>query len=272
MDNAAIADTLQRMAELLAVKNEIRFKIQAFERAAHTVESLDKPLSEILTAGGTKALLALPGIGAGIAAKIEELLAKGTCKEYEQLKKSLPPGIEELLQVPNLGPKTALLVAKTLKVKSIADLERAIAAHKVAALPRVGEKNEAKILKGLAILKQGQSRMPLGRALPLANEIEAALKSMPGVGQVARAGSLRRMKDTIGDLDFLVTPRNPKDAAGIIAAFASLPQVSDVLFLSLGPCFVIGLALTITGCGVSEEPGEPEAGSSDRGPHKLAAE
>jgi DNA polymerase (family 10) len=226
------------MAELLAVKGENRFKIQAFEKGARTVESVDRPLAEILAGGGTKALMALPGIGAGIAAKIEELLSKGTCREYDQLRKSLPPGIEELLQVPNLGPKTAMLVARNLKVRNIADLEKAIAAHKVAALPRVGEKHEAKILKGIAILKTGQSRMPLGRALPLANDIEAALKAFPGVAQVARAGSLRRMKDTIGDLDFLVTPRSPRDAAGIIAAFASLPQVGEVLVQGETKCSV----------------------------------
>ena len=229
VDNTGVADVLGRIAKLLDVKGEIRFKSQAFEKAARLIEHLDRPVKDLHAAGGVKALMSLPGVGEGIAKKIEEILASGTCKEYEQLKRSLPPGIEELLAIPHLGPKTAVMLAETLKVKSAADLEKALRAHKVRDLPRMSDKMEEKLLKGIAMWKGGRQRLGLGRALPLARAILDRLRRHPGVRDAAYAGSLRRMRETIGDLDILVTPRRPSDAPAIMQAFTEHDEVADVV-------------------------------------------
>ncbi len=229
MDNAEIAAVFSKITALLDVKGEIRFKVQAYDKAAQMIAGLEKPLAEIYAAGGVKELRTLSGIGEGIAKKIEELLTTGQCQEYEKLKAVLPPGIEELLSIPSLGPKTAFRLAKELKIKSVADLERAIEQHKVQALPRMGAKQEEKLLKGIALWKQGQERMALGRALPLALEILSTLRAHPLVKQATYAGSLRRMKETIGDLDFLASPHRPESTQAIMDAFTSLPQVADVI-------------------------------------------
>lgn len=238
MDNTGVAGVLGSIAELLEVKGENRFKTQAFEKAARLVERLDRPVKDLHAEGGVKALMTLPGIGEGIAKKIEEILASGTCKEYEALKKSLPPGIEELLAIPYLGPKTAVMLAEKLKVKGAADLEQALLAHKVRDLPRMSETMEAKLLKGIALWKQGRKRMGLGRALPLAHAILDRLKKLPGVRDAAYAGSLRRMRETIGDLDFLVTPRTPADAPAIMKAFTEHDEVAEVVARGETKCSV----------------------------------
>ena len=223
-----MAEALDRLARLLEVTGAIRFKTQAHERAAQVLRGLDRDAAAIFRAEGTKGLRTLPGIGEGIATKIGELVTTGRCTEYEKIRKSLPPGLETLLAVPGLGPKTAMLVATKLKVRNLAGLERAIASGKVAALPRLGEKAAAKILKGMELLRSGAGRVPLSTALPLARRILARLASLPGVARVEIAGSLRRMRETIGDLDFLAIPRKPADAPGILKAFAGFEEVRSV--------------------------------------------
>lgn len=229
MENAEIAAVLGKMAVLLEVKGEIRFKIQAYDKAAQLIAGLDKPLKEMYAASGTKGLQTLAGIGEGIARKIEELLTTGRCKEYHALQAALPPGIEALLELPALGPKTAVKLARELKIRSVADLERAIQEHRVQTLPGMGAKQEANLLKGIALWKQGQERIALGKALPLALEILGILEGLPAVQRATYAGSLRRMRETVGDLDFLATPRRPRDAEAIMNAFISLPQTAEVL-------------------------------------------
>ncbi len=229
MENARIAAVLARIAELLQVKGEIRFKIQAYERAARVVESHPRPLAELYAQGGLKTLCGLAGIGEGIAKKIEELLVSGRCREYEKIKSELPPGIEELLDVPYLGPKTAVLLATKLKLKNVADLERALKAGKVRSLPRMGVKQEEKLLHGIALLRQARARMPLGLALPMAGKMLEFLRKIPGVARAEWAGSLRRMRETVGDFDFLASPADAREAAGIMEAFSRMPQVAQVM-------------------------------------------
>jgi len=228
MQNPEIAAILERISELLEVKGEIRFKIQAYQKAARALENLDRPAAELHAEGGLKALTGIPGIGEGIAKKIEELLATGRLKYYEELKAELPKGVEELLEVPHLGPKTAVMLAEKLRVTGVASLEKALRGHRVAPLPRMGEKMEEKLLRGVEIWKRGQERMPLGEALPLAKEISGSLAGIPSAPGVEYAGSLRRMKETVGDLDFLAFPRKPADAPAVMDAFVSLPQVTQV--------------------------------------------
>jgi len=227
--NAEIAAVLEKIARLLEVQGAIRFKVQTYDRLSRIVADHDRPLADLHAAGGRKALLAIPGIGEGTAGKIEEMLTAGTCTRYEDLKASLPKGIEELLAVPGMGPKTALIVAKTLNVHSLDDLERALVAHRLAPLPRMGEKLEEKLRHGIAIVRQGQARRPLGEALGITEALLAALRALPGVARAEVAGSLRRMRDTVGDLDFLVSPRHRGDGPAVMKAFVESPNVREVV-------------------------------------------
>jgi DNA polymerase (family 10) len=217
------------MAELLSVKGEIRFKIQAYQKAARAVAENPRPLAEIHAEGGPKALMTIPGIGEGLARKISELLATGRCAAYEALKASLPAGISELLGVPHLGPRTALTLSRVLGISSVDELEKALKAGRLRGLPRMGEKLEGKLLRGIALWRQGRERMPLGVALPRARALVAALRSLPGTKRAEYAGSLRRMCETVGDLDFMVSPKSSGDAPGILKAFVSLPGIAEVV-------------------------------------------
>ena len=229
MQNADIAAVFERMAELLEVKGEIRFKIQAYQKAARAVAEHPRPLTGIHEEGGLSALMAIPGIGEGLGKKIGELITTGRCAAYEKLKAELPPGIPELLEVPNLGPRTALSLAKNLGIKGVTDLEKAIKTGAIRGLPRMGVKLEEKLLRGIALWRQGRERMPLGLALPRAQEMVAALLSLPGTKRAEYAGSLRRMCETVGDLDFLVSPKSAGDAPGILKAFVSLPGIAEIV-------------------------------------------
>ncbi len=220
---------LERIARLLEVQGAISFKVRTYDRLAMIVADHERPLADLFAEGGRKALLALPGIGESTATKIEELLTTGRCGRYEELKASLPKGIEELLAVPGMGPKTALLVATKLNVHSLDDFERALDEHRLAALPRMGDKLQAKLLHGIAIARQGQDRRPLGEALGIAEVLLASLRALPQVARAEAAGSLRRMRDTVGDLDLLVTPRRLKDAAVIMQAFVGFPDVREIV-------------------------------------------
>lgn len=229
VDNAGIAKVLDKFGQLLAVQGAIIFKIQAHEKAAQLIQALDRPLAEVYQEGGVKGLVALPGIGEGIAKKIAELIDTGKCAEYEKLKKSLPPGIEDLLEVPNLGPKTALLVAKELKVKSLADLEKVLTDGRFATLPRMGEKQAQRILKGLRFQASSAGRIPLSTAMAKVEGLLSHLRARSDVARAEFAGSLRRMRETVGDLDLLVIPKKADAAAAIIAAFTKLPGVTEVV-------------------------------------------
>jgi len=229
MENGEIAEKLTRISVLLEAKGEIRFKVAAYQKASQAVENSPRPLSQLYAEGGLKALMQIPGIGEGIARKIEEYIKTGGLKYHDELKKSLPPGIEELLEIPHLGPKTAILLATRLGVKSADELAAALRAGKARDLPRMGEKIEEKLLKGIEIYREGRGRMLLGSALPLALRILAWLTEEPSVKTAAYAGSLRRMKETVGDLDFLVAPKDPRNSDAVMEAFTGMPLVGEVV-------------------------------------------
>ena len=168
----------------------------------------------------------IPGVGQDLAAKIEEYVATGKLRFYEDLKKEVPEGLGILLQVPSLGPKTAKLLSDKLKVKNLDELERLAREHKLSGLPGIKEKTEENILKGIEMLKRGAERQPLGKVLPIAEEIVEHLKKRVSVNKISVAGSIRRWKDTIKDIDILATAG---DAKAVMSAFVHLPQVKDVL-------------------------------------------
>jgi DNA polymerase (family 10) len=168
----------------------------------------------------------VPGIGEAIEKKITELLDTGHLKYYEELRAEFPAGIISLLQVPGVGPKTAMRLSTELGVNSIEDLEKAILDGKVAAMFRMGDKTAENILRGLQSMRTKEQRIPIGVALPLAEEIMAALQERVAVRNLTPAGSLRRFRETIGDIDLLGTA---DDAEAVIDAFTTLPQVREVL-------------------------------------------
>ena len=224
MKNREVAKILDEMSLLLEMK-EIPFKPQAYQKAKYSLESLEKDIEEIYEKQGIDGLMKIPGIGEGIAKRIEEYLKTGRIKDYEKLKKEFPADIEELTSIEGVGAKHVKLFYQKLKIKNAADLERAAKAGKLRKLPRMGEKLERKILKGIELRKKYAGRFLLGEALPMAREIAKRIEKIKGVEKVAPAGSLRRRKETIGDLDFLVVSEKPETAMDY---FVSMPEVIDI--------------------------------------------
>ncbi|MCL4457430.1 MAG: DNA polymerase/3'-5' exonuclease PolX [Nitrospirae bacterium] len=222
MKNQEIAKIFDEIAELLEIKGENPFRIRAYRRAAQNIEGMSKNIEDV----AHEELLKIPGIGQDLAGKIEEYLKTGRMQAYDELKHEVPEGLLTLLSVPGLGPKTSKLLYDKLKIKDIDDLERLAAAHKLAGLPGIKEKTEENILKGIEMLKRGRERQPLGKVLPLAIDILEKLKKSAPVNKIDIAGSLRRWKDTIKDIDILVTSDNPGE---VMKVFVHLPNVKQVL-------------------------------------------
>jgi len=224
ISNAEVAEVLREMALFLEM-DEVAFKPRAYEKAALEVEALERPLAEIESEEGEKGIEALPGIGRGIAERIVELLRTGRMRDLEALRKQTPVDVLELTAVEGIGPRTVKALYEALGIRDVRALERACRQGRVRALPHFGEKTEKNILKAIAFLSSAGARQPLGLVLPLAREIEGRLREMAGVKLAAVAGSVRRRKETIGDLDFLVAARDPEKVA---RAFAALPEVVHV--------------------------------------------
>lgn len=223
MNNRQLADTFTLIANLSEIKGEIIYKTLAYRKAAESLMNLGRDASEYWKEGK---LEDIPGVGKAIAEKIDELLSTGKLEFLERLKNEVPPSLADWLQVPGLGPKKIALIWKTLNITTLAELEKAARAGKLRGLPGMGAKSETAILEGIESLSRRSGRIPLGRAYPLAREIIAQLKKVKGVVEAEPAGSLRRMRSTVGDLDILVAA---KDSSAVMEAFTNLPGVSRVL-------------------------------------------
>ncbi|MBI4341395.1 MAG: DNA polymerase/3'-5' exonuclease PolX [Candidatus Omnitrophica bacterium] len=206
MKQHEIAALFAKMADLLEFQGENVFRIRAYRRAAQNLESFSGDLDQLAAAG---TLQELSGIGADLAAKIQEYLTTGRIAAIEQLTRSMPKGALEMMEIPGVGPKTAKQLSQQRRIASVAQLEAAARAGQLKGLPGFQQKKEQNILKGIEIVKRGQARMHLGLAWPLAQEIARFLEKVPGVSRVSPAGSLRRMKETIGDLDLLAAAAKP---------------------------------------------------------------
>ncbi len=224
MKNTAIARVFQDMADLLELKGENKFKIRAYQRAARAIEYLPKEIGIMLEEG--EDLQTIPGVGEAIAKKTIELINTGKLGAYEELKAGFPEGIITLLEVPGVGPKTANRLSTELGVKSVDELEEAIKDGRVAKLFRLGDKTADNILQQIQALRRKDQRIPIGEALPVVDEILNTLRQLPGVQNLTPAGSLRRFRETVGDIDLMGTADNPEE---VINAFASLPQIIEVL-------------------------------------------
>ena len=224
MTNQEIAKILREMAKLYEMES-VLFKPRAYEKAALGVEALDKEIKEIYKNEGKNGLMKIAGVGQGIAYHIETMLRGKKFPEYERLKKKIPVNISELSAVEGVGPKMIRVLYQKLKIKNLTDLERAAKAGKIAKLERFGKKSEEKIVKGIEFLKKSGGRQILGFVLSEIRNLERMIQNFPEIELALVAGSTRRKKETIGDIDILATSKKPEK---IMERFISLPQVAHV--------------------------------------------
>jgi len=222
--NADIAAIFEEIADLLEIRNENPFRIRAYRNAARQVEGMGVALSELVARGDD--LTALPGIGEDLAAKIKEIVETGQCKALEKLRKQLPPTITELLRIPGLGPKRVRALHDRLKIKTVEQLTKAAQAGRIRELEGFGPKTEQTILEALAAHVTEQKRFKLAIAAQYAEPLRKYLEQTAGVDRAVIAGSYRRCKETVGDLDILVTA---DDAAAVMGRFTTYDEVARIL-------------------------------------------
>lgn len=227
MKNLEVAWVLAEIADLIEIRGVDAFKSRAYRRAAGVIASLPRDIAVIGEAGE---LETLPGIGKGLAAKIGEIIRSGTCSYLEDLKADVPEGLRDMLAIPGVGAKTASALYRELGVRSLADLERAAKSGRIRALKGMSVRTEQRISDGLARLRDHSGRLPLGIAKPLAADIAAVISQLPAVTAVDVAGSIRRGKEEVADIDIIAAACRPDD---VTAAFCRMPQVGSVL--SQGP-------------------------------------
>jgi len=222
MKNQEIARLLREIADFLELQ-DVEYKPRAYRRAARNVESLSEPIEDVHERGD---LESIEGVGESIAAKIAEYLETGELEYYEELRADLPIDIEAITSVEGVGPKTAKKLYRELGVATLTDLERAAEAGRIAELEGFGEKSQANILDHLERAKRGQERMLLGRAFPIASDVEDRLGESDAFDRVDVVGSFRRRRPTVGDIDVLATAPDPGEA---MAEFVSHDDVKEVL-------------------------------------------
>jgi DNA polymerase (family 10) len=223
MDKKQVVAVLEEIAALLELQGENPFKSRAYLTAARAIEAAEQELPELVETG---ALRNLKGIGDALAEKITELTRTGRMRYHEEQKAKFPPGLLELLRIPGLGPKKVKAVYERLGVSTLADLEAACRAGKVADLEGFGAKTQENILKGVEALRTHAGRFLLSDALPVALDLRAALASHAAARQVEVAGSLRRRRETVKDIDLIASATDP---AALMRAFTTHPLVAEIL-------------------------------------------
>ncbi|MFZ3149598.1 MAG: DNA polymerase/3'-5' exonuclease PolX [Methanothrix sp.] len=223
MKNREVAGLLYEMAELLELHAENRFKIIAFSKAARAIESLPEDISLVCR---EKRLQSVPGVGKAIAQKVEEYLKTGQIQAHQELLAKTPPGLVKLLQISGLGPKTVFMLHEKLNITNLEELENAAKEHRIRRLPRMGPTRENNILKAVERYKKRSTRILFSTAEPIVNDILAYMRGMEGLEHITAAGSFRRAKETVGDIDILATASRPEE---IVAAFVRMPLVEEVL-------------------------------------------
>ena len=223
--NEQIAELFENMGSLLEMKGDTIFKIRAYQRAARIIEQLSSPLAQAVENG--EDLTKIPGVGKAISEKIAEFIGTGQVAAYQRLLEELPTGVLDLKDIPGIGPKTAVAIGVELGISTVQGVAEAAADGRLAGLPRMGQKAADRILRHIEAFQAIGSRTPIGQALPIAEEVIAALrKQCPEIGPLFPAGSLRRWEETIGDIDLIGTAPDP-EAVG--DALVALPMVKDVL-------------------------------------------
>lgn len=224
MRNKELSYIFNEIAHYLEM-DEIPFKPYAYQKASIALEGLEEDVKNIYKRGGLKALEDLPGVGKSIAEKIEEYIKTGRINYYEKFKRRFPLKLDELIQIEGVGVKKAKAFYQRLGVRDLKGLEKAARSHKIASLEGFGEKTEKNILEGIAFLKRSKGRFLLGDILPRVKDIVAQLRKLKEVEQISPAGSVRRMKETIGDVDILITTKNPKKVTDFFLSFPGIVKI-----------------------------------------------
>lgn len=223
MKNKEVANIFDHVADILEIKGENPFRVRAYRKAAQNIENLAEDIKEIAKRDG---LYNIPGIGKDLAQKIKEILDTGTFKGYEELKEKVPNSLVSLLSVPGVGPRTAKILYDKFGAIDLNKLEKLCLEKKIQGLPGIKAKTEENILRGIQLVKRGMERRPLGAILPIAEEVIETLKKRGPLDRIDVAGSVRRRRETIKDIDILICSSHPQKVMDI---FTSLPLVHEVI-------------------------------------------
>ncbi len=238
LKNSDIAKVMRDLGFLTEVGEEdanSQFRARAYYRAADTIAGLQENVVDIYRRSGLKGLLEIPSVGKAIAAKIEEMIKTGKVHALEEMRANIPINVEEFSSIEGLGPKTIKAIYDSLKVKDLAELEKAAAEGRLREVPNLSKKKVQDILKRIEFAKKGKGRRILGEVWPLIKEIEKVLSEVDGVKHAIAAGSVRRMKETIGDIDYLVVANDPEP---VMDFFVRMPIVSEVIGRGPAKAFV----------------------------------
>src|SRR5215217_2086561 len=222
------------LTEMMEEDPNVQFRARAYYRAADTIASLQENVIDIYSRQGVNGLLEIPAVGKAIASKIEEYLKGGKIQHLEELKAKVPIDIDELYGIEGIGPKTIKMFYDKLQIRNLADLEKAATEGKLKTLPGFTEKKEQDIFKRIEFFKRGKGLI-IGEVYPLVKQIEKRLQHIAGVKNAVAAGSIRRMKETIGDIDYLVAANDPKR---VIDFFVKMPEVQEILGMGQAKAFV----------------------------------
>lgn len=235
--NAEIARMMRELGFLTEVEDatNAQFKARAYHRASDTIANLPQDISDLYASGGIKALLEIPSIGKAIASKIEEFLKSGSVSQLEELKSRIPIDINELSGIEGIGPKTIRVLYEKLRITDLAGLEKAATEDRLREVPGFSDKKEKDVLKRIEFFRRGKGRRIIGEVYPLVKQIESRLLQVKGVRDAVAAGSVRRMKETIGDIDYLVSSDDP-DA--VMEIFVNMPEVDEVVARGPAKSFV----------------------------------
>jgi DNA polymerase (family 10) len=225
MKNQEIAAIFYEMADILEMQ-DVAWKPRAYRQAARAIESLRKDVSDMYKRGGMKFLEEIPGVGQGIAKKIAEYIETGKIKEHEKLKSGVPSHIYALMQIPGMGPKKVMKLNKILKISTVSQLEKAARNHRIAKIPGFGQKSESDIIDSINLFKKSAGKISLKKAESTANKIISEMKKVKEVSNISVAGSVRRKKPLIRDIDLLASSETPEK---VIDAFTKIKGIDKVL-------------------------------------------
>jgi DNA polymerase (family X) len=236
-NNADISKALRELGFLTEVEggDNVQFKSRAYYRAADTIANLKENISDLYSQGGAKMLLQIPSIGKAIASKVEQFIKEGRIDQLEELRKKIPINSGELQGIEGLGPKTIKVLYDKLQIRDLAELERSAADGRLRTVPGFTERKEKDILKRIEFFRRGKGRRLIGEVYPLVKQIESRLLQVDGVRQAIAAGSVRRMRETIGDIDYLVLSDKPEAALDF---FVKMPEVDEIIARGPAKAFV----------------------------------
>jgi DNA polymerase (family 10) len=236
--NSDVAKAMRNLGFLTEIIEEdpnVLFRARAYYRAADTIAGLQENVTDIYGRHGVNGLLEIPSVGKAIASKIEEYIKRSRIQHLEELKAKMPIDIDELYGIEGIGPKTIKMFYDKLQIKNLDDIEKGATEGKLKTLPGFTEKKERDIFKQIEFFKRGKGRLIIGEVYPLVKQIEKRLQHIAGVKNAVAAGSIRRMKETIGDIDYLVAANDPKR---VIDFFVKMPEVQEILGMGQAKAFV----------------------------------